>query len=223
MTATTNEHSEDDRDRQRPVPTERYKTLLFRLMQTALVIALIIGLYQRNPSVIVNSVVALGVTVLPAILEHNYKIRLGSGITLWITLAVLLHTLGALGPYEQVWWWDHMTHALSASVVAGAGYATVRAIDRYDDRIYLPSAFMVLFIFLFVMAFGVTWEILEFLIDQVSEALGMETVLTQYGLDDTVVDLIFDAVGAVMFAALGTDHASRVSDTLHHLIETHEP
>ncbi len=197
------------------------KTQLFRSMQLILIAALAIGLYRRDPTVIVNSVVALGVTVLPAVLKHNYRIRLGSGITLWITTAVLLHTLGALGPYEQVWWWDHMTHTLSASIVAGVGYATVHAIDQYDDAIQLPQAFIVLFIFLFVMAFGVAWEILEFLIDVVSTILGIETVLTQYGLDDTVMDLIFDTVGAIVFAGLGTDHASRVSDVLHDRIDPH--
>jgi len=34
-------------------------------------------------------------------------------VTLWITLALILHTFGMLGIYSEVWWYDHVTHALS--------------------------------------------------------------------------------------------------------------
>jgi len=44
----------------------------------------------------------------------------------WITSAVFLHTLGSAWFYAEIVWWDHLTHALSATLVAGAGYGAAR-------------------------------------------------------------------------------------------------
>jgi len=99
---------------------------------------------------------------------------------------------------------DHLTHALSSSVVAAVGYATARAVDVHSDDVHLPPRFMFAFLLLVVLAFGVFWEVLEFAITEVAEMTGSETVLTQYGLGDTMLDLVFDTVGAVLTAVWGT-------------------
>ncbi|NIS31206.1 MAG: hypothetical protein GWN07_12815, partial [Actinobacteria bacterium] len=90
----------------------------------------------------------------------------------------------------SLWWWDHLTHALSSSVVAGVGYATARAFDQHSDQIHLPPRFMFVFILAFVVAFGVLWEVVEFGLGGASAMLGSGTVLTQYGLGDTMLDLV---------------------------------
>jgi hypothetical protein len=43
---------------------------------------------------------------------------------------------------------------------------------------------------------------------------GTDSVLAQHGLDNTMLDLVFDAVGALVVAVWGSAHLSRVSDTL---------
>lgn len=199
--------------------TDRRQTLLFRAMQAGLVLVLLIGLYEWNISIVLNSVIALGITFLPAMLRRDYHIPLGAGITLWITTAVFFHAVGALGPYSAVWWWDHMTHVLSASIVAGVGYAATRAIDEHNEDIYLPPRFLFLFILLFVIAFGVAWELLEFLISFVSTTFGTGSILTQYGLEDTIIDLVFDTVGAVLFAILGIERITHVVDALREKLD----
>jgi uncharacterized membrane protein YjdF len=69
---------------------------------------------------------------------------------------------------------------------------------------------MFVFILLFVMAFGVAWEVLEFTITLTAEATGNATILTQFGLSDTMLDLVFDTIGAVIVAIWGTAYLTGV-------------
>jgi len=57
--------------------------------------------------------------------------------------------------YSSTWWWDHVTHALSSSLVAGAASATTRALEEHSDYVVMPRRFMVVYLLVFVMAFGV--------------------------------------------------------------------
>lgn len=174
-----------------------------RLMQVAIVAILLAGVWTRNVGVIVNASLALVVTFLPALLERDYSIGLDPGLTLWLTTAVLLHAIGMLGLYNTVWWWDHVTHTLSATVVAAVGYITVRAIGDHSDALHFPPQFTFVFILLFTLALGVFWEIMEFAIHGTADWFGLEPILVQYSLEDTIVDLIFDFVGAVLVALFG--------------------
>ena len=188
-----------------------------RLMELSLVGIFFIGLDRPNLGIMVNAAVGLFVVQLPAILERDYEIPMDPALTLWITAAVFLHALGTVGVpgsrysfYETLWWWDHLTHALSASVVAAAGYATVRALDRHNDGIDLPPRFTFVFVLLITVAFGVFWEVLEFAIQEVATLVGSTSVLTQYGLADTMLDLVFDVIGGVIVATWGTVYLTDV-------------
>ena len=199
------------------------------VMEASLVGMFFIGIERQNTGIIVNTAVALVVSQLPAILENDYDISLDTGLTLWITAAVWLHALGTVGMpgaeqnfYATVWWWDHLTHALSSSIVAAVGYTTVRAIDRHSEDIYLPPRFMFVFILLFVMAFGVLWEVIEFALSEAAVLTGNTSVLTQYGLEDTMLDLVFDTIGAVVVAVWGTAHLTDAVGVVTDWMETRE-
>ncbi|MDS0294631.1 hypothetical protein [Halogeometricum luteum] len=191
-----------------------------RVMQALLGLMVVVGLVSRNGGVVVNALVAFAVTFLPGVLEHDYDIPMDAGLTLWLTLAVFLHGLGTVAlpfvgtPYADVWWWDHLTHALSASIVAAVGYATARAFDLHSEAVSLPSRFMFVFILTFTIAFGVFWEVIEFLISLAAAAFGVGTVLTQYGLGDTMMDLLFNTLGAVVVAVWGGGQLSGVVTAL---------
>jgi len=189
-------------------------------MEVSLIGMLFIGIERGSAAVVVNTGVGLLVIQLPPLLDRDFDITLDVGLTLWITSAVWLHALGVVGLpmlglsnfYRDIWWWDHLTHALSSSVVAAVGYTTVRAFDRHSDEVYLPPKFAFVFILLFVLAFGVFWEVIEFTITEASTYFGSSNVLTQYGLDDTLLDLVFDSIGAVVVAIWGTAHLTGVVD-----------
>ena len=197
--------------------SERTQKRASWLMEVGLVGMFFIGVDRGNPGIVVNTGVGLAVAQLPALLERDYEIPMDPALTLWITAAVFLHALGTVGVpgsrfsfYQSVWWYDHLTHALSASVVAAAGYATTRALDRHDERIYLPARFTFALVLLLTIAFGVFWEVVEFAIAEVAALVGSTSVLTQYGLEDTMLDLVFDTVGAVIVATWGTAYLTDV-------------
>ncbi len=196
-----------------PLSDARKRTLS-RGAQFGVVVVLVLGLVESNISVVINGIGALAVTFLPAILSRDYRITLSPGLTLWLTLAVLLHAVGILGPYHAIWWWDHVTHTLSATVIAGLGYSTAHAIDLYSDEIYLPSRFLFVYILLFTVAFGVGWEVIEFVARALAESMGYGPVLVQYGLEDTIMDLIFDLIGGVLVASFGTPAFAHVVDSI---------
>lgn len=196
-----------------PLSDARKRTLS-RGSQLGVVVVIAVGLVEGNISVVINGIGALAVTFLPAILRRDYRITLSPGLTLWLSLAVLLHAIGILGPYHNIWWWDHVTHTLSATVIAGLGYSTARAIDLYSDEIYLPPRFLFVYILLFALAFGVGWEVIEFGAREIGEVMGYGPLLVQYGLEDTILDLIFDLIGGVLVASFGTPAFAHVVDSL---------
>lgn len=200
--------------------SQRHQAQASRVMQGLLIVFMGVGLWQRNVGIVVNCGVAVLATELPALLERDYDVTMDPALVLWLTVAVFLHGAGTLGPYRSVWWWDHLTHALSASVVAGTGYATARAIDAHAENISLPTAFLFVFILIITVAFGVLWEVLEFGIGKGAIAFGTDRVLTQYGLDDSMLDLVFDVVGAVIVAGFGTAYLSGVTDDIVALLDT---
>ena len=206
----------------------RRQRQLTRAMEVVLVGMLAIGLVSTDTGVIVNAVMALAVTRLPGILERDFGIPMDTGLTLWITSAVFLHVVGSVGipgtsftPYQSIWWYDHLTHALSASIVAAVGYAAARALDVHSDEIRIPPRFMAVFIFLFVLAFGVLWEVIEFALGGLSGLFGFGRILTQYGLEDTMLDLIFNTIGGAVVAVWGGARLSGVVDALVTRLDTY--
>jgi len=190
-----------------------------RLLQVAIGVILLVGLLTQNLSVLVNAVLAFAITFLPAVLKRDYRINLGAGITLWITVALFLHTLGMLGFYGEFWWYDHVTHTLSATLIAASGYVAARAVDEWSDTIHLPSRFMFVFILLFTLGLGVFWEVLEFVSRIGANLLGFDPVLVQYGLDDSLLDLLFDTLGAVIVAGFGTQGVADLAETLSNRLD----
>jgi len=191
-----------------------------RLMEYVLVGLVFIGLERGSFGVVVNAGVALLIVQLPPILERDHEIPMDPALTLWITAAAFFHALGTVGIpgqqasfYRSLWWWDHFTHSLSASVVAAVGYATVRAVDRHSDDVSLSPRFVFVFVLVFVVAFGVLWEVLEFALGLLGDVTG-GSVLTQYGLGDTMVDLLFNLGGAVVAAVWGTAYLTGVTGAL---------
>ncbi|WP_435358770.1 hypothetical protein [Haloarchaeobius sp. DFWS5] len=210
--------------------SESTQRAVTRLMQTSLVGLFFVGLYEGNVGIVVNAGVGVGVTQLPAILERDYEIPMDAGLTLWITAAAFLHALGTAGLpgmsrnlYLALPWWDHVTHTLSASLVAAAGYATVRALDLHRDDIYLPPEFTLVFVLSFVLAFGVLWEVLEFVLGLLGDLLGGKAVLTQFGVEDTMVDLVFDMLGGIVVAVWGQAHLTDVVGAMHSRFEDNSP
>jgi len=172
-------------------------------LQAVLVGVLIVGLVLPDVSVVVNSLVALAVTALPALLERDRQVVLAPLVTLWISGAATLHALGMVVLYETIPWWDTLTHLVSGALVAGVAYALVRTLEEYTDSVRLTPPLLGVFVVLFTVAAGVLWEVLEMGGREIARYFGWEPILTVYGLEDTMLDLIVDAIAGVLVAVAG--------------------
>jgi uncharacterized membrane protein YjdF len=183
-------------------------------MQLVLAGIVAYGVVASQPKAIVNGGIALLITFLPAVFERNYRFPLDPWLGLWITTAVFLHTLGSAGLYGHFDWWDHLTHSLSATLIAAAGYTAARGIELHVEDINIPQRFMFVYILVVVLAFGVLWELFEFGLDIVADESGLTMPLAQHGLADTIGDLTFNSIGALLVAVFGQVHLGDFAETL---------
>lgn len=153
----------------------------------------IAGIRRRNPGAVVNAIVALIGTFLPDIIEWTTAVELRPWQRVYVNTAMITHSIGMLGPYDEVWWWDHMTHTHSATILGSVVFALSRRRGR-DPR---PRVIAV------VACLGVLWELLEYTIHLVARRVGLEPILITYGAKDTALDLGFDLVGALLVLAFG--------------------
>lgn len=180
--------------------------LVNRVVQAGIGVAFLAGVRRRDPSVVVNAVVSAAFTAVPWSLEARYGVRFRPWQRLWVSAAGLIHTLGMLGPYDRIWWWDQLAHTLSGVVVAAATDVVYRAetTDAASDR---SRAGVVAGV---TLAFGIVWELLEYAVHSVAERLGFEPLLVHYGRLDALGDLFFDLVGAGIVVRFGRRALSNV-------------
>lgn len=195
-----------------PRPSIDNQRRLTRGIQVLLVALVVYGVVAGEPKAITNGTISLLITFVPALMERNYKLPIDPWLGLWITLAVFLHTAGSAALYARIGWWDHVTHAMSASLIAGVGYTFARAIDIHSEQIYLPRQFYFAYVLVIVLSFGVIWELFEFGLDILRDETGITMPLAQHGLDDTIRDLMFNSVGAIAVAVFGQVHLSGVAE-----------
>ena len=190
---------------------ERLK-LASRAMQAGMVALAISGVFTGELTYVPAALVSILVSELPSLFRRDLKIVLPVELNLWIVTALFVHVLGSFsGFYDNLPGWDHLTHAMSASLIAALGFIIVTSIDKYAESVYLPRAFLALLIVMLTMAVGVVWELMEYIIDA---ATGSHL---QYSLDDTMKDLLFDTIGGLLVAAGGAYYLSHT--TLDHFVE----
>jgi hypothetical protein len=192
---------------------ERRLKLASRAMQAGMLGVAIAGIATANYTWVPAALISLFVSLIPSILKKDLRLVLPLELNFWIVLALFLHVVGGFsGFYDSVPGWDHVTHALSASLVAALGFVVVVVVDKYVDSIQLPRVFLALFIVMFTVAIGVAWELMEFANDQLTGSQ------LQYSLDDTMIDLLFDSFGGFIVAALGTHYLTHT--TTEHFVES---
>lgn len=191
---------------------ERLK-LLSRAMQAGMMAVVVAGLASHNYTWVPAAAISLFVSAIPAILRRDLDLVLPPELTFWIVLALFLHVVGGFSNfYNDLPGWDHVTHMMSASLIGALGFVLVVTVDKYISTIYLPPRFLAVFIVLLTMAVGVIWEIMEFANDSL-----LHTHL-QYSLDDTMLDLFFDALAGFVVAFIGARYLRTTSPD--HFVES---
>lgn len=186
--------------------TKEKLKLLSRAMQAAMLAVALAGVVTGNLTWVPGSAVALVVSEVPSILRRDLRLVLPVELNLWIVLALFLHVIGGFsGFYDNLPGWDHLTHAMSSSLIAALGFVGVVVLDKYVDSIRLPGSFLAFFIVMFTMALGVAWELMEYVVDELSGSM------MQYSLSDTMVDLLFDSFAGFIVAAYGAYYLRHTS------------
>lgn len=161
--------------------------------RAAIVAVLIEGLRRRDPAAVVNAIASLLGTRLPSALERHTDVQIRPWHRGYVSGAMFAHAAGMLGPYDDVWWWDHLTHTLTATILGETIHVVAR--DRgADPRPRVIAA---------VVGLGLLWEALEYVIHAGSRRVGLEPVLVRYSATDTALDLGFNLVGAGLVVLFG--------------------
>ena len=162
-----------------------------RAVRYAILGVLVSGVRRRDPSAVVNATVSFCATYLPVVVEWRYDVEFRPWQRLYLSVGMLTHAVGMLGPYDDTWWWDHVTHTHSSTLVGGLIHVVARRGGR-DPRSRVLGG---------VLVAGVLWEIMEYVIHGVSRRVGLEPLLVPYGAEDTLQDLFFDLLGALLVLA----------------------
>ena len=164
------------------------------VLQVVMAVELLLLLIEQqwlNASLVVGIMV---LTMSPAVLAPRLNVRIPAEFQL-LAIAFVFATLflgEVLRYYDRFAWWDTALHAFSGLLMGVFGFLLVYLLNenrRVD--LQLRPRFVAFFAFLFAVAVGTFWEIFEFVVDQL-----FGTGMQSGGLYDTMLDLMFDAVGA---------------------------
>lgn len=161
---------------------------------------------RGNAPAVVNAGASFLLVFVPVLVDvlasRFYGVRVGlpPELPLWVAVVGLLHSYGMLGPYDEIVWWDHLTHTLSAALVAALLYAGVTVALQYAPGAAGGGLIRAAVVLLTLLA-GVFWELIELLARDFGRKFDHPPVLEHYGRRDTVLDLFFDVTGAVVVLA----------------------
>lgn len=141
----------------------------------------------------------LAVSLIPHYLKGVHNIHIPISLIyvsiVFIFASILLGQFNKF--YEKYHWYDAFLHFISANVFGIVGFLIIY-VFYVTNRLRIPHSFIILFAFSFTLMIGAVWEILEFITDR---TLG--TNLQVNSLEDTMVDLVLDAAGAILTSLVG--------------------
>lgn len=145
------------------------------------------------------SLLTLGLSLLPPFLAARWSLSLPVPFLLATTLFIIASVFmgEALDFYERVWWWDLALHGTAAVGFGLTGFLFIFMLFE-GDRFAAPPSAIAFITFCVAMMMGAMWEVFEFSMDQVF-GLNMQ----KSGLDDTMGDLIINAMGGAVAALTG--------------------
>jgi len=184
-------------------PAGLYLAYLFQFLIAAnVLIAVWIGDYSQ----VFGGTLALGLTMVPAVVTRRWSITLPWGVNLLVALSLYLHIAGEIWGFYAIYYpyYDKVAHLISGVTVSVLAFVIVLLLDRFS-RLNLSRWMIIGFVIIAAMAMEGFWEIYEWLFDTF---LGTKL---QYGLDDTMLDMISVLIGSIGVAFAGNRYLSRSS------------
>lgn len=159
----------------------------------------LIGTFTGNAMAVFVASSALMLTFLPQLVASRVRLVLPNSFLAAIAAFVLATIyLGEMHDfYNRLWWWDLVLHGTSAVGFGILGFLLIFMLFEGDRYAAPPWAIGVLS-FCVAMTVGALWEVFEYGMDQLF-GLNMQ----KSGLDDTMGDIMVNAVGAAIGGLAG--------------------
>ncbi|MCG7854747.1 MAG: hypothetical protein MIO88_02710 [Methanoregulaceae archaeon] len=135
---------------------------------------------------------SMALLIVPVLIEKKISITLPFGTKSAIALALFLHIAGGINR----WYWkfmpyyDKLAHGVSALALGLLIFSFFLVLDYWEIRVR-PSRIL-LWMFVLVILFGLSWEVSEYYID----------VLVQSSYNNGVIDSILDTVSNIIGAII---------------------
>jgi uncharacterized membrane protein YjdF len=180
--------------------TERFTFWLYIFLILTIILAGCGDIYHNDKASLGMSVLALIFISLPSGIEKQFRLEFPSKLKfvfiLFLYASIFLGTANHY--YVRFWWWDKMLHGFSGLIFANLGFLIFMYLNGSNEmdsrRIRILAA---AFSFCFAVAMGDVWEIYEYTMDK---TFGF--MYQGVGIDDTMTDIIFDTLGALIFALI---------------------
>ncbi len=143
------------------------------------------------------SAICLGCIVLTIILKvcnKKFDYLFNDMITIMLDIFILSSLiLGTCYGLYKVNHYDDALHIWSGCIGGVVGYIVIKVCTKEEDRKNIKNIFFAIFIFMFSLAIGNLWEVLEFTLDVL-----FKINCQAGGLKDTMVDMVDGLIGAVI-------------------------
>ena len=164
----------------------------------ALILSVVVAIWEGWWPLAAMSTLTLILSLGPNLVASRYDIALPKAFVVSIVVFIVASLImgEVFDVYYRIWWWDLALHGLSAIALGMIGFLFIYMLFDGDHFAAPPSAIAFL-AFTFALSIGALWEIFEYTMDVV---FGTNM---QKSADDTMIDLIFDAIGAIIGALAG--------------------
>ncbi|MFH1509093.1 MAG: hypothetical protein ABIE68_02940 [bacterium] len=179
----------------------KYEKIIAGLLYVLYISAIIISAIKQDWYDLFFSAVALFLTYIPFVIIKRTKFFIPPSFQIAFLIFVFASLfLGDVTAwYWKIWWWDLILHGLSGIVMGFIGLFWILTLTRLEKtHIVLSPVFVAFFALALAMTAGTIWEILEFTLDKT-----IGTDAQRNSLDDTMWDIVFNFVGALIVAAIG--------------------
>jgi hypothetical protein len=170
------------------------------VLKAILIIGVVLAIWEQQWLNALAVTGILAITFLPLVLGHRFRAYIPSEFealaVIFVFAALFLGEIHAY--YTRFWWWDILLHTTSGFLLGILGFLLVYVLNATRQvEFHMQPGFIALFAFMFAVGIGALWEIFEYAMDSI---FGLNM---QKGLDDTMWDLIVDALGALIISVFG--------------------
>ncbi len=164
-----------------------------------------VTLSQGNWKHFAASVFSLLACFLPLLIERIWKVRLPAFLQIAFAgfIFASLFSGEVLDFYNHIWWWDNLLHFLSSLFVGFGIMLWLTLLAKRVKPFKMPHWFSAVFVMAVALTVTIAWELAEFASDEL-----FGTFSQGADLFDTMMDLVYESISAVIAAVVWWLHVS---------------